>query len=437
MNKVLKYLGKTLSSLALLALLAGCGNPASDVKTSQNTEVSQEAAPADKTGLEKITEGRPTVAYRIQADYELIETGEPINFDYMVRCTNIDVPGSFHPVISGETSFKALSTGAAVSIAAPFHYCKRALRGQPFNKPGDLFKMPILGWFDDVNDMSRAWGYLTNDAYKSPLAKVKFVDFKVTRASADEYVAWAQKTSREYKQVGAIPGPFGCMTSNAHVTEPESCAHADRLARNNGKAAIMFNGGPTEPHVIASPLSYEFKTNTGRLVKDFDPETVRKFYVPNGESYGCNGRENNPQYQPVPEEVKGFANLQDRTFYNRKAANKVTYLDPVCLKGEAQDCDIQGVYPRIIVHIEEVKGRSNNAIVRILRSPDYRGFSLQKIGLGFPSDFGEGSDELPDYPKDGYSHFYVGDDHVCKSAGLGLHFFDFQANEYYRTFYHY
>jgi len=65
-----------------------------------------------------------------------------------------------------------LSTGAAVAVSAPHHYCGRSLSNQPFNKLDDPMKMPVLAWYDDVNDLSRTWAYLTNDAYKSPLAKV-------------------------------------------------------------------------------------------------------------------------------------------------------------------------------------------------------------------------------------------------------------------------
>jgi len=58
--------------------------------------IGQSKANSEADTYEKLTKGRVGAAYRIQMDLELKETGEPINFDYMVRCANIDFPGSFH-----------------------------------------------------------------------------------------------------------------------------------------------------------------------------------------------------------------------------------------------------------------------------------------------------------------------------------------------------
>ena len=116
--------------------------------------------------------------------------------------------------------------------------------------------MPVLAWYDNVNDLSRTWAYLTNDAYLSPLAKVRFIDFKVTRATGYEYREWAEKTSRNYEQIGAIPGPFGCMTSsNAPSSEPESCFYSETLERNGGKYLQVIDDGVLERHLYSVPFA--------------------------------------------------------------------------------------------------------------------------------------------------------------------------------------
>lgn len=130
------------------------------------------------------------VYYRIQADYELIETGEPLNFDFIISCYNREVPGSFNGILKPRTMFKATSTGAAIAISPPKHYCQRALTGFSLEKKTDLLKKPLLAWYPDVTNLSYAFVYLTNDAYTGPQAKIRFKGYKFTRTDKAAFMAW-------------------------------------------------------------------------------------------------------------------------------------------------------------------------------------------------------------------------------------------------------
>ena len=117
-----------------IGLISSCSaemgqkNAQGQSKSKNENEITHETAAREADTYEKLTKGRVGAAYRIQMDLELKETGEPINFDYMVRCANIDVPGSFHPIISGQTHFMALSTGACLLYTSPSPRDKRQSR---------------------------------------------------------------------------------------------------------------------------------------------------------------------------------------------------------------------------------------------------------------------------------------------------------------------
>ena len=370
-------------------VMAGCDYVGSDVKTSTSTTVTNSL----KSTNEILPTERLGAAYRIQMDLELIETDELINFDYMVRCVNIDVPGSFHPIISGQTHFKALTTGAAVAISAPHHYCKRSLGNKPFNKPGDVIKMPVLAWYDNVNDLSRTWAYLTNDAYLSPLAKVRFIDFKATRVTGNEYREWAEETSRNYEQIGAIPGPFGCMTSNATSSEPESCAYPERLERNGGKHLQIIDDGVLERHLYSFPLvedGFDMGTIKTELAPDSrffcsqtsitvpkDNQELKKLnqqkcYTASGKcpTKNITRGKDHPYTRAYSEETEKFFKVQYSNFSRLKNEKLVNYLDPVCIKDESE-CNIRTVHPVISIKTKD------GIVHRMLRKPEYKGFSIQ------------------------------------------------------------
>ena len=442
-----------------IGLISSCSaemgqkNAQGQSKSKNENEITHETAAREADTYEKLTKGRVGAAYRIQMDLELKETGEPINFDYMVRCANIDVPGSFHPIISGQTHFMALSTGAAVAVSAPHHYCKRSLSNQPFNKPGDPMKMPVLAWYDDVNDLSRTWAYLTNDAYKSPLAKVRFVNYAVSRVTQDEYRDWALETSKNYKQIGAIPGPFGCMTGNALPSEPESCAYPETKERNGGQSLQVIDDGVLEHHLYSIPIvtdGFDMEAVKGDFAPQSDyycPQTRisvlkseeelkqqegRKCVTPSGE---CSNRKTIPGRNHPDNLVDKIWSESSLTFHKTQYSNfgqlknrrLVNYLDPVCLKGE-NECDIRNVYP--IIPVTTDKG----LVFRMLQKSEYLGFSIQSRAGFTHTDFG-GFNPTGFRTPGGLADvgvLFVNDELVCDRAGKAFSFYDFKNNEYIR-----
>jgi hypothetical protein len=69
--------------------------------------------------------------------------------------------------------------------------------------------LPLAVWFDDARDLSVGVGYVSEDAYDNPLAKLRFKRARVDRATRDDWEAWRQKAAGGYTQLGDIPGPWG------------------------------------------------------------------------------------------------------------------------------------------------------------------------------------------------------------------------------------
>lgn len=161
----------------------------------------------------------PSFFYRMQADFILKETGEPISFDYVVACGGLvesysyTTPTAFykhHPIIM----FQPVGDGQALGLVSidmcddwKWHPIKFGPKKGQSRIPENL--RPLAIWFDDINDLSAGWGYKTDDAYESPLATIEFVKAEVTISDRAAWKAWRDRASSDYQQVGALPGPWG------------------------------------------------------------------------------------------------------------------------------------------------------------------------------------------------------------------------------------
>lgn len=62
--------------------------------------------------------------YSANAKYEIIESGELIEFDFVQSCYNKEMVGSFAGVLSPPNLFKATQEGHAIAIRMPIHFCQ-------------------------------------------------------------------------------------------------------------------------------------------------------------------------------------------------------------------------------------------------------------------------------------------------------------------------
>jgi hypothetical protein len=148
--------------------------------------------------------------YRMTAKFEVKETGEKIDFDFVVAC-NIRVPRWKTGELSDDSTFsprlmvKATAGGQAVMLKT-LEECS-GFTSENGNIPADILPMTI--WFDNVEDLSNGLGYMSEDAYDNPLSKLRFHGARIDLATRADWEAWRKKAADNYAQRGALPGPWG------------------------------------------------------------------------------------------------------------------------------------------------------------------------------------------------------------------------------------
>lgn len=182
-----------------------------------------------------VLEEAPASFFRVTADYTVIETGEAISFDYVVGCGGIVANYSYttpSAIYEAHPTIQILPTqnGAAIGIKAPGILCDQRY----FEFVPDDFR-PFMMWFPDVEDLSFSWGYATEVAYESPNAHVIFHGSNVTQATESEWRDNRAQLSENYKQVGALPGPWGYSFSRGAQQET---IRAALLGKKRGIAEI-------------------------------------------------------------------------------------------------------------------------------------------------------------------------------------------------------
>ena len=260
-----------------MALLTGC-------EVSQdNTDKSTRSAFDD----DKLTTDSGFYIH-IKADLEVIKTGETLNFDYVISCYNREVIGSFSGILKPKIMFKATSSGEAVAIVPPEHYCERGLRNYPLEGPRDAMVIPQVTWYPDVNDLSFAISYMSDSAYRNPNAHLKFKSYSYAAADKTAFVESIDRLEASYEQIGAIPGPFGCAEGDVNSDIDEySCSHITKLRRNDGRFIVIYDTSYRDGHVRVYDVPQKIVTAIRRL-----PDGKGRYY--------CGGGRTNDARKSIP-----------------------------------------------------------------------------------------------------------------------------------------
>ena len=371
------------------------------------------------------TKPSPVIYFHIRADYELIETGEPLNFDYVLSCRGYPFPSSL---------FQATSTGAAIAIAQPEEYCQRAINSFPIERSDDRIKMPVLTWYDDVKDLSLGYVYLSNDAYTSPHAKVQFKSYDVRPATRDDFIAWKEKAKTEYKQIGAIPGPHGCATSNLTVKNPHYCNHPDIIARTGGKGLMVADDGTFTRHMVALPM---VETDVEAAKIFLEEELTPEGYYCHVYWYFENGKKKHAKLSKasvdgtIPNAVKQFVRDNAGLYRKKKNKDELIYLSPKCLLEPSLNCDIVAVYPRI-----NAKAIDGTLAPTMLYQERYRGLAIGISGKGkYPEKlYPKIHASQTQFDKQNGGALFINDKFACtQQFGSPKGVYDFESQEVLHT----
>jgi hypothetical protein len=147
--------------------------------------------------------------YRMTAKFEVKETGEKIDFDYVVAC-GVRAPrwkGIGEPGDAGVTPHamvKATADGHAVMVQT----------------------LQLCGGSTTENDLSNGLGYVSEDAYNNPLSKLRFHGARIDAATRADWETWRKKAAAEYVERAAWWGPWGYDFQGNHAEEVGKYASA-------------------------------------------------------------------------------------------------------------------------------------------------------------------------------------------------------------------
>jgi hypothetical protein len=144
--------------------------------------------------------------YRFKASYEVPETGEQINFDLVRPCDLQAIAPPDRDFFFAAQGFpKVTSRGHAIIVTVP-----RSCTGQTTSNggvPADL--LPFVAWFDDADSLSFGVQYTSGDAYKSPVAKIRFLGATIESAKAADFEDWKHRAGHDFRSSKRINHPFG------------------------------------------------------------------------------------------------------------------------------------------------------------------------------------------------------------------------------------
>ena len=198
----------------------------------------------------KSVEQTPSGFFRVFADIRVKETGEIVKLDYVVACggtvtnwtyTTSSVSFGMAPHImlvptsSGELIGARTPSACDADMWEPRKVLVRDEAGSHFetvNPVPDDF-LPLLMWYPDADDIGFAIGYLSDLAYQSPYSKMELIDSGIAKSSLEEWKAWREEAEKNYKQVGAMPGPWGYQIPGRLGSSPEMTAELESL--NSGR----------------------------------------------------------------------------------------------------------------------------------------------------------------------------------------------------------
>ena len=218
-QQVKRQLRRCAGAFAACALLATCG------KVAQSPYVES-------------VEELPSGFFRVFADIRVKESGEIVKLDYVVACggtvtnwTYTTPSASFGmsphimivPTASGELIGARTPNVCDASLWEPWEIRSKAYPAPPdgyFDPVPDDF-LPLLMWYPNADDIGFAFGYLTDKAYESPYAKMEVLSSGIAKSSLEEWLIWRESAKADYKQVGAMPGPWGHQIPGRLGSSPE------------------------------------------------------------------------------------------------------------------------------------------------------------------------------------------------------------------------
>ena len=335
---------RALCALGLASLLVACDAP-------------------DRRNSESLR-AKMTSFFRVEATYEVVATGELVEFDLVYSCARSPAPGSGGaPPLGPLAVYKATQDGGAIGLKPRSWPCLSRI--EPYLLPmrgNAVQEVPITAWYPDVYNMRHAFGYEGASAYTGPSAHIRILSYDITVTDRAAREAWEAEARASFERIGQLPGPFDSDPGaiNTSIAEP----------------GIRYQS----MHI--KPMTEEYH------------DVARSILAPDGERYTCSGRQTSARIMADRSEG-AEADSQSKTFDEVRAGNDRAFRDAYAkpfadiptARGEASEIayyvDSLGpiaslpptkVYPYVATY---APGRGGDVErVHILASETYEGFSV-------------------------------------------------------------
>lgn len=220
--------------------------------------------------------------FRFKAEYVIKATSEVVSFDLVRPCIAIEVRDSRGDSIGlgpagnqgvdwdshfqGVNKFPKITKDShAVIVTIP-----RACKGETSaNGRVPLDLLPYVSWFDEANDLSVGMMYATEDAYRSPLAKIELKWASIEPATENDFRDWIKHSSDGFKPSREITSPLGFTMKDLYGggAGPAPCMGVERQPFSPQASDLIKEFWPAD-----KPKFWSVKWQMGPSA---DPEVVR------------------------------------------------------------------------------------------------------------------------------------------------------------------
>lgn len=427
--------------VASALLLVGCG----DYTMSENRDADGKLY----NGAKNIDDAAG-VFWRIEASYRVKETGERLDFNYVVSAFNRDVVGSYSGVFFPKVVFKKTKNNAVLAVDAPIYYHAYGFHRLP--RAGVKDAIPRITWYPNADDKRFAESYVTSDAYHSPRAAVEFIDYKITQVTREDSKEWWANHLKIRDEA-------------EYFIQPENCDEARNVKFFSFACrSIDATLSPVEVHIRRSNRMAPAEPIDSAAIISWDTEALQDYkkFRKSNKRYVCQGDKGEPLLdyrelstvkQGEKERRRELQKISQRLFKTRREQRGSIYYTgakrsksvALGLSSEIEiltywnghrkekrftSFPVTQFYP-VVRHkhpnpgTEEAEMLRPKNLMQVVTSSEWRGFALP---IFLPITDLTDEFPTPDYKGDAFSVLYLDDELVCESPHVQTRFsvYDFK-----------
>lgn len=208
--------------------------------------------------------------FRFKAQYTVLATGEVVKFDLVRPCFSVmgrDMAGDSVGLPPSNPSGYFNGVNVFPKVTSDHHlivlWVPRACDGETTaNGRVQADLLPYIVWFENADDMAYGWQYVSEDAYKSPLATVRFDGATIESADQADFLAWQRRAPADFRPSKWVQSPYGFSFEELHTNSlAVSCWGVRRFTLPDQIRSFADAAWPPEhPRFWMVPLQQQKRT---------------------------------------------------------------------------------------------------------------------------------------------------------------------------------